>query len=104
MALHQPRLTICNCKHGTHRTFCQVCDCPSSAVENLICFEGRFTDITDRGGLPGRVGTFNVTLQLERGGKLVVAVLAQSVDFPALTLLPLKVQMVPHVGHKLHIF
>ena len=41
--------------------------------------------------------TFNVTLQLERGGKLVVAVLAGSVDFPAVTLLPLKLQMVPHV-------
>ena len=41
--------------------------------------------------------TFNVTLQLERGGKLVVAVLAGSVDFPAVTLLPLKLQMVPYM-------
>ena len=41
--------------------------------------------------------TFNVTLQLEGAGKLVVAVLAGSVDFPAVTLLPLKLQMVPHV-------
>lgn len=48
--------------------------------------------------------TFNVTLQLEQGGKLVVAVLAGSVDFPAVTLLPLQVQMVPHMGHKLDIF
>ena len=48
--------------------------------------------------------TFNVTLKLERGGKLVVAVLAGSVDFSAVTLLPLKLQMVPHVGHKLDIF
>ena len=48
--------------------------------------------------------TFNVTLQLEGAGKLVVAVLAGSVDFPAVTLLPLKLQMVPQVGHKLYIF
>ena len=48
--------------------------------------------------------TFSVTLQLEQGGKLVVAVLAGSVDFPAVTLLPLQVQMFPHVGHKLDIF
>ena len=48
--------------------------------------------------------TFNVTLQLERGGKLAVAVLADSVDFPAVTLLPLKLQMVPQVGHKLDLF
>jgi len=48
--------------------------------------------------------TFNVTLQLEQGGKLVVAVLAGSVDFPAVILLPLQVQMVPHMGHKLDIF
>ena len=41
--------------------------------------------------------TYTVTLQLDWGGKLVVAVLAGSVDFPAVTLLPLKLQMVPHV-------
>ena len=48
--------------------------------------------------------TFSVTLQLERGGKLAVAVLAGSVDFSAVTLLPLKLQMFPQVGHKLDIF
>ena len=48
--------------------------------------------------------TFNVTLQLERGGELAVAEPAGGVDFPAVTLLPLKLQMVPHMGHKLDIF
>ena len=69
-----------------------------------MCFEGQFTDFTDRGGLPRSVDTFNVILQLEWAGKLAVAVLASSVDFLAVTLLLLKLQMVPHLGHKLDIF
>ena len=48
--------------------------------------------------------TFNVTLQLEGAGKLAVAVLAGSVDFSAVSVLPLKLQMGPQVGHKLDIF
>ena len=37
-ASHGPRLTICNCKHGTHRAFCQLCDCPSCAVREPDLF------------------------------------------------------------------
>ena len=51
----------------------------------------------------GSVETFNVTLQLDRGGELAEAVLTGSVEFPAVTFLLLKLQMVPHVGHTLDI-
>lgn len=73
-------------------------------LENLICLKGQFTDFTDCAGLLGSVDTFNVTLQLEGSRKLAVAVLAGGVVFPAVTSLPLKLQMVLHVIHKLDIF
>ena len=73
-------------------------------LENPICLKGQFTDFTDCRGLLGSMDTFNVTVQLEGSRKLAVAVLAGGVVFPAVTSLPLKLQMVLHVIHKLDIF
>ena len=73
-------------------------------LEIPICLKGQFTDFTDCRGLLGIMDTFNVTLQLEGSRKLAVAVLAGGVVFPAVTSLPLKLQMVLHVIHKLNIF
>ena len=97
-------MMICNCKPGIHRAFHQAYDCLSCAV--------REPDLSQRTNHRfyrlwkslGSVDTFNVTLQLEGSRKLVVAVLASGVVFPAVNSLPLKFQMVFHVIHKLDIF
>lgn len=38
MLPHRQRLTICNCKPGTHRAFRQACDYPSCAVREPDLF------------------------------------------------------------------
>lgn len=72
--------------------------------QNVVCLKGQVTDSADRSGVRGSVHTVNVTLQLEGGGELAVAVLAGGVGLPAVVPLPLEFQVMFGMIHKLDVF
>lgn len=73
--------------------------------KDLVGLKGQFTDFADHRRVWCRVYTVNVALQLERGIELAVAAQTGGVDLPSiLTPLPLELQVMLGVVHKLDIF
>ena len=92
---------IRNCKHGTRRAFHQVYDSPSCAVREPELFQRTIHRFYRLWKAPGKHGHFQCDTAAGSGWETV---LAGSADFPAVTPLLLKLQMVPQVCDKLDTF
>ena len=100
---HRQRLMICNCKPGTHRAFRQAYDCPPCAVRESDLFWMTIHKFYRKWRALGLCVYFQCDIAAGRSEKLRVTVLAGGVDFPAVTPLLLKFQIVPQIAHKLDI-